>query len=154
MGSDDGQDLLLGEGPRAGLRAGQDLLAQLVRDGNLPLLEPVANVAHPAHVPDLDLLAEAGPELEVQFTDRLLGARGRAETWFLGADTMRPLIARILAGYEKAGAPGYTLVSFLVLRCLGLVFLAAFVHGGTHNSATNTLDYLSKTTPQLPQLGC
>ncbi len=30
------------------------------------------------------------------FTDRLLHARGRSETWFLGADTMRPLIAALL----------------------------------------------------------
>jgi len=30
------------------------------------------------------------------FTDRLLLARGRRETWFMGADTMRPLIAELL----------------------------------------------------------
>lgn len=30
------------------------------------------------------------------FTDRLLNARGRKETWFLGADTMRPLIRTLL----------------------------------------------------------
>jgi len=30
------------------------------------------------------------------FTDRLLHARGRVETWFLGADTMRPLLASLL----------------------------------------------------------
>jgi ATP-dependent RNA helicase SUPV3L1/SUV3 len=30
------------------------------------------------------------------FTDRLLRARGRRETWFMGADTMRPLIAELL----------------------------------------------------------
>ncbi|MBF5046130.1 helicase [Aggregicoccus sp. 17bor-14] len=30
------------------------------------------------------------------FTDRLLHARGRAETWFLGADTMRPLIHELI----------------------------------------------------------
>lgn len=30
------------------------------------------------------------------FTDRLLHARGRNETWFLGADTMRPIIASLL----------------------------------------------------------
>lgn len=30
------------------------------------------------------------------FTDRLLHARGREETWFLGADTMRPLLRTLL----------------------------------------------------------
>src|SRR5262245_22695550 len=30
------------------------------------------------------------------FTDRLLHARGRSETWFLGADTMRHVIAALL----------------------------------------------------------
>lgn len=30
------------------------------------------------------------------FTDRLLHARGRVETWFLGADTMRPLILALI----------------------------------------------------------
>jgi ATP-dependent RNA helicase SUPV3L1/SUV3 len=30
------------------------------------------------------------------FTDRLLGARGRLETWFLGSETARPLIERLV----------------------------------------------------------
>src|SRR5262245_31655499 len=30
------------------------------------------------------------------FTDRLLRARGREETWFLGAETMRPLVSEFL----------------------------------------------------------
>src|SRR6185503_18776478 len=30
------------------------------------------------------------------FTDRLLRARGRQETWFLGAETMRPLVRELL----------------------------------------------------------
>jgi ATP-dependent RNA helicase SUPV3L1/SUV3 len=30
------------------------------------------------------------------FTDRLLHARGRKETWFLGADTMRPLVKQLI----------------------------------------------------------
>ncbi len=30
------------------------------------------------------------------FTDRLLHARGRRETWFLGADTMRPLVQQLI----------------------------------------------------------
>lgn len=32
------------------------------------------------------------------FTDRLLHARGRRETWFLGSDTMRPLVQSLLPG--------------------------------------------------------
>ncbi len=32
------------------------------------------------------------------FTDRLLHARGRRETWFLGSETMRPLIRALLPG--------------------------------------------------------
>jgi ATP-dependent RNA helicase SUPV3L1/SUV3 len=30
------------------------------------------------------------------FTQRLLGARGRVETWFMGSETMRPLVERLL----------------------------------------------------------
>ena len=30
------------------------------------------------------------------FTDRLLHWRGREETWFLGADTMRPIVERLV----------------------------------------------------------
>ncbi len=38
------------------------------------------------------------------FTDRLLHARGRRETWFLGADTMRPLVAQLVpeAQFKRA----------------------------------------------------
>ena len=30
------------------------------------------------------------------FTERLLHARGREETWFVGAETMRPLVRKLL----------------------------------------------------------
>ena len=40
---------------------------------------------------------------------------------------MRPFFSSMLAQYERASTPGYHLVSFLILRCLGLVFLAAFL---------------------------
>ncbi len=36
------------------------------------------------------------PERGHVFTARLLGARGRRETWFLGAETMRPLVSELL----------------------------------------------------------
>jgi ATP-dependent RNA helicase SUPV3L1/SUV3 len=38
----------------------------------------------------------AHPQRGHVFTDRLLSARGRAETWFLGAETIRPLIHRLV----------------------------------------------------------
>jgi ATP-dependent RNA helicase SUPV3L1/SUV3 len=38
----------------------------------------------------------AHPERGHVFTDRILRARGRKETWFLGADTMRPLVERLV----------------------------------------------------------
>lgn len=39
------------------------------------------------------------------FTDRLLHARGKRETWFLGADTMRPLVAELVPSAKLAQHP-------------------------------------------------
>jgi ATP-dependent RNA helicase SUPV3L1/SUV3 len=39
------------------------------------------------------------------FTERLLSARGRRETWFLGAETMRPLIAELVPTATHAAHP-------------------------------------------------
>ena len=39
------------------------------------------------------------------FTDRLLSARGRVETWFLGADTVRPLVRQLVPGVEVESRP-------------------------------------------------
>ena len=39
------------------------------------------------------------------FTDRLLSARGRVETWFLGADTVRPLVRELVPGVEIEARP-------------------------------------------------
>ena len=47
----------------------------------------------------------ADPERGHVFTDRLLRARGRDETMFLGADTIRPLI-RQLVPRGRADQPG------------------------------------------------
>jgi ATP-dependent RNA helicase SUPV3L1/SUV3 len=44
-------------------------------------------------VDEIQLVAH--PERGHVFTDRLLRARGRIETWFLGADTARPLVAEL-----------------------------------------------------------
>ncbi|MBN1609728.1 MAG: helicase [Polyangiaceae bacterium] len=38
----------------------------------------------------------AHPQRGHVFTERLLHARGRKETWFMGADTMRPMLQRLL----------------------------------------------------------
>ena len=39
------------------------------------------------------------------FTDRLLSARGRLETWLLGADTVRPLVRELVPGVELESRP-------------------------------------------------
>lgn len=39
------------------------------------------------------------------FTDRLLGWRGRRETWFMGAETMRPLVERLVPTAFIEGRP-------------------------------------------------
>lgn len=39
------------------------------------------------------------------FTDRLLRARGRRETWFLGSDSMRPLVERLLGSVRVERHP-------------------------------------------------
>jgi ATP-dependent RNA helicase SUPV3L1/SUV3 len=39
------------------------------------------------------------------FTDRLLHGRGRRETWFLGADTMRPMVERLVPTAVLDGRP-------------------------------------------------
>ena len=51
---------------------------------------------------DVDFLAVDEVQLAANdqrghvFTDRILHARGRRETWFLGSDTMRPLLAQLV----------------------------------------------------------
>jgi ATP-dependent RNA helicase SUPV3L1/SUV3 len=45
------------------------------------------------------------------FTDRLLHGRGREETWFLGADTMRPLIERLVPTAVLEGRPRLSTLS-------------------------------------------
>src|SRR5512139_4306753 len=39
------------------------------------------------------------------FTDRVLHARGRLETWLIGADTIRPLLRKLLPDAEITGRP-------------------------------------------------
>jgi ATP-dependent RNA helicase SUPV3L1/SUV3 len=47
----------------------------------------------------------AHPERGHVFTDRLLRSRGRAETWFMGSDTMRPLLQHLLPTAEVLSFP-------------------------------------------------
>ncbi len=46
------------------------------------------------------------------FTDRLLHARGRRETWFLGAGTMRPLLSHLVPAARQEEHPRLSQLSF------------------------------------------
>ncbi|HTU60836.1 MAG TPA: helicase-related protein, partial [Polyangiales bacterium] len=46
------------------------------------------------------------------FTDRLLHARGKRETWFLGAATMRPLLSRLLPAAKQREHPRLSKLSY------------------------------------------
>jgi ATP-dependent RNA helicase SUPV3L1/SUV3 len=78
--------LVTGEEKRIGARARYWICTveamPLTREVDFLAIDEIQLAAHPrrGHV----------------FTDRLLHARGRVETWFLGADTMRPLLRRLL----------------------------------------------------------
>ncbi len=65
----------------------------------MPLDRPVACLV----IDEIQLAAH--PERGHVFTDRLLHARGREETIFLGAETMRPLIQRLVPGVEIETRP-------------------------------------------------
>ena len=53
------------------------------------------------------------------FTDRLLHTRGRHETWFLGADTIRPLIEELLPTAMVEGAPRLSQLRYTGTHGLG-----------------------------------
>jgi ATP-dependent RNA helicase SUPV3L1/SUV3 len=53
------------------------------------------------------------------FTSRLLGARGKVETWFLGSDTMRPITRALLPHAETRGHPRLSRLSFTGTATLG-----------------------------------
>ena len=46
------------------------------------------------------------------FTDRLLRARGTEETMFLGSDTIRPILKRLVPEAEIIGRPRFSILSF------------------------------------------
>ncbi|HEY6546548.1 MAG TPA: hypothetical protein VI589_01530, partial [Vicinamibacteria bacterium] len=52
------------------------------------------------------------------FTARLLHARGREETWFVGAETMRPLIRKLLPDAALLSRPRLSTLSYAAPRRL------------------------------------
>ena len=52
------------------------------------------------------------------FTERLLSARGRSETIFLGSDTMRPLIQKLVPGVQFIGRPRFSDIAYTGARKL------------------------------------
>ncbi len=73
---------------------------------SMPLDRPVDFLA----VDEIQLCAD--PDRGHVFTDRLLHARGRAETMFLGADTIRPLLRRLVPGVEFLARPRFSRLSY------------------------------------------
>ena len=55
----------------------------------------------------------ADPERGHVFTDRLLRARGRDETMFLGADTIRPLIRQLVPEAELISRPRFSTLTYV-----------------------------------------
>jgi ATP-dependent RNA helicase SUPV3L1/SUV3 len=53
------------------------------------------------------------------FTDRILNARGRLETWFIGAETIRPLLRRLLPDTVFQTRPRLSTLSYSEPRKLG-----------------------------------
>ncbi len=80
----------------------------------MPLDRPVEFLA----VDEIQLAAH--PERGHVFTDRLLHARGESETWFLGSDTMRPVIEELVPVASVRRHP-----RFSSLRRAGAVHLAS-----------------------------
>ena len=52
------------------------------------------------------------------FTERILHARGTLETMFLGADTIRPLLRRLVAGVEVVSRPRLSTLRYVPPRKL------------------------------------
>ncbi|WP_114395876.1 helicase-related protein [Oleisolibacter albus] len=73
---------------------------------SMPLDRPVEFLC----VDEIQLCAD--PERGHIFTDRLLHARGGAETMFLGSDTARPLIQKLVRGVEIVSRPRFSNLSY------------------------------------------
>ncbi|MFT9026050.1 MAG: helicase-related protein [Acetobacter indonesiensis] len=96
----------------------------------MPMDRPVDFVA----VDEIQLCAD--PERGHIFTDRLLNARGQAETLFLGAETIAPLLRSLIPGVEIETRPrlsnlvhtGFTRLSRLPPRTAIVAFSAGDVY--------------------------
>lgn len=96
----------------------------------MPLTRKVEFVA----VDEIQLSSD--PDRGHVFTDRLLNARGNVETLFLGAETIRPLLQRLVPGIEIDTRPrlsslihtGHTKLSRLPARSAIVAFSAAEVY--------------------------
>src|SRR3954451_1100759 len=73
---------------------------------SMPLDRPVEFLA----VDEIQLCAD--PERGHVFTARLLHARGTTETMFLGADTINPLIRRLVPHVEYIGRPRFSNLAY------------------------------------------
>src|SRR5580704_8852139 len=73
---------------------------------SMPLDRPVDFLA----VDEIQLCGD--PERGHVFTNRLLHARGTAETMFLGADTIRPLLRRLVPDAEYISRPRFSTLSY------------------------------------------
>jgi ATP-dependent RNA helicase SUPV3L1/SUV3 len=72
----------------------------------MPLDRPVEFLA----IDEAQLAAD--PERGHVFTDRLLHARGMAETMFLGAETIRPLLRKLVPGTEFVTRPRFSKLTY------------------------------------------
>ncbi|MDH3229051.1 MAG: helicase-related protein [Alphaproteobacteria bacterium] len=73
---------------------------------SMPLDRPVEFLA----IDEIQLAAD--PERGHIFTDRLLHARGLEETMFLGSDTIRPLLKRLVPSAQIEGRPRFSTLSY------------------------------------------
>jgi ATP-dependent RNA helicase SUPV3L1/SUV3 len=73
---------------------------------SMPLDRPVSFLA----IDEIQMAAD--PERGHVFTDRLLHARGVDETMLLGAETMRPLLRRLLPGLEIVTRPRFSTLTY------------------------------------------
>ncbi|MEO8558007.1 MAG: helicase-related protein [Rhodospirillales bacterium] len=73
---------------------------------SMPLDRPVRFMA----IDEIQMAADA--ERGHFFTDRLLNARGLEETMLLGADTIRPLLQRLVPGAEYIARPRFSTLSY------------------------------------------
>jgi ATP-dependent RNA helicase SUPV3L1/SUV3 len=73
---------------------------------SMPLDRPVDFLA----VDEIQLCAD--PERGHVFTARLLHARGLAETMFLGADTIKPLMRRLVPEFEHISRPRFSTLAY------------------------------------------